>query len=75
MRTITASGWPYEYRAHVVRHDGWVRKGWRYVIEEKWVHWRSHHTSRVYKTEVEAAAAANSWLDRKDGYATEKRFV
>lgn len=76
MRTVTASGWPYEYRAHVYRYEGFFRKGWKFTIEERWVHWRHHKTSwRVFKTEDEAKAAANLWLDHKDGYATRKEFV
>lgn len=66
-REVVASGWPYGYRAYVVQYDGWFRKGWRYVIEQKWVHWRYHKTSRVFKTEKEAVFEANKWLNHKDG--------
>lgn len=76
VRHVTASGWPYEYRAYIRRHDGWLRHGWKFVIEEKWVHWRWHKTSwRVYATEEQAQEAAHQWLDAKDGYRQEKAFV
>jgi len=76
MRTVTARGWPYEYRAYIVRYDGWFRHGWKYVIEQKWVHWTHHATStRVYKTEAEAEYDANERLDSLDGYAKERHYV
>ncbi len=66
MRVVTAYGWPYKYRAHVVRHQGLFRDGWRFVIEQKWTHWDYHSKSGIFKTEAEAEAAASRWLDAHD---------
>jgi len=75
-RVVTDHGWPCKYRAHIVRHDGWIRHGWKVVIERKWVHW-SHHLTllRVHKTEALAREAANAWLDAHDRYLTRKDYV
>lgn len=66
MRTVTADGWPCEYRAHIVAGTWLGSPRWRYVIERKWVHWSHHKTSRRFKTEAEARLAAGMWLDRHE---------
>lgn len=73
-RTVTADGWPYEYRAHIIEASWFGRPRWRYVIEQKWVHWRHHTTSHGFKTEALAVAAANRWLDRIAA-CSDKAFV
>lgn len=69
MRTVTASGWPYEYRAFVTPSKSFWRytDGYRYVVEKKWVHWGEHKVSKWYATKDEALAAADKWLDQHDG--------
>jgi hypothetical protein len=76
VRTVTASGWPYEYRAYLVRYDGWFRHGWKFVIEQKWVVWRRYDASwTVYKTEDLAEAAANARLDALEDNTARRDYV
>lgn len=75
MRTVTASGWPFKYRAHIVQASWFGKPRWRFVVERKWVHWDHHETSRRYKTEAEARAAAEQWLDNHEDNHYDKDFV
>lgn len=75
MRTVTAVGWPYQYRAYVVPAPWFGKPRWRYIVEQKWVGWRYHRASRRFKTERAAIAAANRWLDRIDDKHDKKDYV
>ncbi len=69
-----ADGWPYEYRAHIVRASWFGKPRWRYVVERKWVHWSIDHTSRRFRSKEDAEAAANRWLDSHEK-SHDKAFV
>lgn len=73
VKTVTADGWPYEYRAHVIESSWFGRPRWRFVVEQKWVHWRHHKTSRRFKSREEAVQAATRWLDSQE--EDDKDFV
>ena len=61
---IPRTGWPYTYRARIETRRLRIRGlRWRYVAEEKWVHWNDAHHGRWRKTEAEAHADATRWLD------------
>jgi hypothetical protein len=73
-RTVRADGWPYHYRAHIIEASWFGKPRWRFVVEQKWVHWSHHKTSGRFKTRDEAVSAANEWLDRHEA-VHDKDFV
>jgi hypothetical protein len=65
---IPSTGWPYTFRARIESRVLRLRGlRFRYVGERKWVHWDDDHRGRWRKTEAEAEADANRWLDGIEG--------